>query len=137
MQERKVSGYKSHDAHIIMQYLLQVAVRKTLPKHVAIVLIRLSSFFRGICSKVISHEDLDNLQTEIAEILCILEKIFPPSFFDIMIHLPIHLVNQVRQSGPVNGWWMYPIERYLGKLKSYVRNRSRPEASIAEGYLAE
>ena len=32
---------------------------------------------------------------------------------------------------------MYPIERYLGKLKSYVRNRNRPEGSIAEGYLAE
>ncbi|XP_047981858.1 uncharacterized protein LOC125222972 [Salvia hispanica] len=33
--------------------------------------------------------------------------------------------------------WMYPIERYLGTLKSYVRNRSKPEGSIAEGYLAE
>ena len=32
---------------------------------------------------------------------------------------------------------MYPIERYLGKSKSYVRNRNRPEGSIAEGYLAE
>lgn len=27
--------------------------------------------------------------------------------------------------------------RYLGVLKSYVRNRSRPEGSIAEGYIAE
>lgn len=25
----------------------------------------------------------------------------------------------------------------MGRLKSYVRNRSRPEGSIAEGYLAE
>ncbi|XXG73683.1 hypothetical protein AAC387_Pa07g2558 [Persea americana] len=32
---------------------------------------------------------------------------------------------------------MYFIERYLLTLKSYVRNRSRPEGSIAEGYLAE
>ncbi|CAO2813509.1 unnamed protein product [Amaranthus hypochondriacus] len=29
------------------------------------------------------------------------------------------------------------LARYLGKLKSYVKNRNRPEASIAEGYLAE
>ncbi|KAG6405787.1 hypothetical protein SASPL_133381 [Salvia splendens] len=29
------------------------------------------------------------------------------------------------------------IERYLGTLKSYVHNRSKPEGSIAEGYLAE
>lgn len=33
--------------------------------------------------------------------------------------------------------WMYPVERYLCKLKGYVRNRSRPEGSIAEGYVAE
>ena len=29
------------------------------------------------------------------------------------------------------------LSRYLGTLKSYVRNRSRPEGCIAEGYLAE
>ncbi|XXG72497.1 hypothetical protein AAC387_Pa07g1576 [Persea americana] len=39
--------------------------------------------------------------------------------------------------GPVQYRWMYPIERYLLTLKSYERNRSRPEGSIAEGYLAE
>ncbi|CAA0810666.1 Unknown protein [Striga hermonthica] len=54
-----------------------------------------------------------------------------------MMHLPIHLVDDVRLSGPVSGWWMFGPERYLGELKDYVRNRSRPEASIAEGYLDE
>ena len=28
-------------------------------------------------------------------------------------------------------------DRYLRTLKSYVRNKSRPEGSIAEGYIAE
>ncbi|KAK9901829.1 hypothetical protein M0R45_001924 [Rubus argutus] len=32
---------------------------------------------------------------------------------------------------------MYPIERNLGDLKGYVRNRACPEGSIAEGYIAE
>ena len=54
-----------------------------------------------------------------------------------MIHLPIHLVDEIKRGGPVCDLWIYPIERYLGKLKSYVKNRCRPEASIAEGYLAE
>ncbi|CAL1402533.1 unnamed protein product [Linum trigynum] len=31
---------------------------------------------------------------------------------------------------------MYPIERFLGVLKDYVKNRSQPEACIAEVYLA-
>jgi len=30
---------------------------------------------------------------------------------------------------------MYPFERYLSKLKVYVRNRVHPEGSIVEGYI--
>ncbi|XP_076896029.1 uncharacterized protein LOC143548848 [Bidens hawaiensis] len=74
---------------------------------------------------------------EITETLCEFEKIFVPAFFDIMVHLPIHLVNEVRLGGPVQYRWMFFMERYLCKLKSYVRNKSRPEGSIAEGYLIE
>jgi hypothetical protein len=80
---------------------------------------------------------LDHLEVEIAETLCQLERIFPPSFFDIMVHLPIHLANEVRLGGPVQFRWMYYMERYLGDLKSFVRNRSRPEGSIAEAYLVK
>lgn len=71
------------------------------------------------------------------EILCQFEKIFLPAFFDIMAHLPIHLVNEIRLGGPVQYRWMFFMERYLGKLKSYVRNWCLPEGCIAEGYLAE
>ena len=31
---------------------------------------------------------------------------------------------------------MYPIERRLGTFKGYIRNRARPEGSIAEAYIA-
>ncbi|XP_020249217.1 uncharacterized protein LOC109826604 [Asparagus officinalis] len=137
VREKKISGYKTHDAHFLMQYLLQVALRRSLPRSVAIPLIRLGAFFKGLCSKVLKPVELKSLQSEIVEILCQLEKIFPPSFFDIMVHLPVHLVQQILDCGPVNYFWMYPTERYLCRLKSYVRNRSAPEGSIAEGYLAE
>ncbi|GJR64438.1 hypothetical protein Tco_0010503 [Tanacetum coccineum] len=32
---------------------------------------------------------------------------------------------------------MYTFERYMKKLKNYVRNKAKPEGSIAEGYVAE
>ncbi|KAL0367510.1 UNVERIFIED_CONTAM: hypothetical protein Sradi_3641100 [Sesamum radiatum] len=32
---------------------------------------------------------------------------------------------------------MYPIERYLYKLKKYVNNKAFPEGSMAEGYIAK
>ena len=66
--------------------------------------------------------------------LCMLEKEFPPSFFDIMSHLVLHLVEEVEICGHVHTRWMYPIERYLKTLKAYVRNRAKPEGSMAEDY---
>ncbi|KAK1391739.1 hypothetical protein POM88_010795 [Heracleum sosnowskyi] len=45
--ERKVVGYKSHDAHFILHYLLQFAMKKTLKPEVALPLIRLSAFLRA------------------------------------------------------------------------------------------
>ncbi|XP_038986541.1 uncharacterized protein LOC120112028 [Phoenix dactylifera] len=66
-----------------------------------------------------------------------MEKIFPPGFFTIMVHLLIHLAAEAKLGGPVHYRWMYPIERFLMRLKDYVRNRAYPEGSIAEGYIAE
>ena len=137
VEQMKISGYKSHDAHIMMQYLLQIAVRKSLPKNVAAVLIRLGNFFKAICSKVVKRADLEGLQAEIKEIECELEKIFPPTFFDIMEHLPIHLVDEIRLGGPNHLRHMYPMERELYEFKDLVRNRFNPEGSILEGFVAK
>ncbi|XP_062112469.1 uncharacterized protein LOC133823624 [Humulus lupulus] len=62
---------------------------------------------------------------------------FPPSFFDIMIHLMVHLVREAKLCGPVWARWMYPFERSMKVLKSYVRNHYRPEASMVECYISE
>lgn len=43
-----------------------------------------------------TFEELDCLEIEIIETINKFERIFPPSFFEIMIHLPIFLVNEVR-----------------------------------------
>jgi len=43
----------------------------------------------------------------------------------------------MRLGGPVQFCWMYPIERCLCRLKSYVHNKAYPEGSIAKGYFAE
>lgn len=120
-----------------MHYLLQVVIRKMLPKNVSLALIRLGNFFRAICSKVIRRRDIDTMQLEINEIECDIEKIFPPTFFDIMVHFPIHLVNEIKLGGLAHLRWMYPTERNMCKYKAFVRNRAHPESSIAEGFLAE
>ena len=111
VKQRTISGLKSHDSHILMQQLLPIAVRSLLPKKVAGPLIELCNFFRQLCSKVLQVDDLDRLQSRIVLTLCHLEKIFPPSFFNIMEHLPIHLAEEAKIAGLVQYRWMYPIER--------------------------
>nr|GEZ96413.1 hypothetical protein [Tanacetum cinerariifolium] len=38
---------------------------------------------------------------------------------------------------PIRPRWIYPFKRYMKKLKNYERNKSKPEGSIAEVYVAE
>jgi hypothetical protein len=47
----------------------------------------------------------------IIETIYKLEMIFPPSFFDLMGLLPIHIPYEVKVGGPVQYRWMYPFER--------------------------
>ncbi|KAA0055007.1 uncharacterized protein E6C27_scaffold43052G001590 [Cucumis melo var. makuwa] len=79
--------------------------------------------------------NLDRLQSDIAFILCKFEKLFPLAFFDVMVHLAVHLSYEAKIVGPVTYSWMYPIERSLRTLKQYVRNKARPEGSIAKGFI--
>ncbi|RVW72464.1 hypothetical protein CK203_060492 [Vitis vinifera] len=137
MEDLKLYGLKSHDYHTLMQQLLPVALRSLLPKHVRHAIARLSLFFNALCKKVVDVSTLDKLQNELVVTLCLLEKYFPPSFFDIMIHLTVHLVREVRLCGPVYFRWMYPFERFMKVLKGYVRNRNHPEGCIVECYIAE
>ncbi|XP_020257468.1 uncharacterized protein LOC109833993 [Asparagus officinalis] len=120
-----------------MQQLLPLAMRTSLRNDVGLVLNDYCSFFRELCSKVIDVHLIEKLEQSIPIILCKLERIFPPTFFDIMVHLTVHLAKEAKLAGPVQYRWMYPIERYFLTLKNYVRNRSRPEGSIAKGYLIE
>ena len=107
---------------------------------------------------------MERLEKEIPIILCRLERIFPPSFFDSMEHLPIHLAYEAMIAGHVQYRWMYPFERlyifyfiiynfqcilqmniivmkyffrYLRKLKNNVRNKAKVEGLICNAYLVE
>ena len=110
-KERKISSLKSHDNHILMQQLLPIALRGSLPLHVTRPLIKLACFFRKICSKTLTVSDIASAEADIAVTLCELEKIFPPSFFTVMVHLVMHLATEAKIGGLVQYCWMYPIER--------------------------
>ena len=93
MKDLKLINLKSHDCHTLMQQLLPVAIRGVLPKEVRNTIIRLCYFFNSICSKIIDPSKLQQLQDEVVVTLCLLEKYFPPAFFDVMVHLTVHLLR--------------------------------------------
>jgi len=57
-------GLKSYDCHVLMQYLLPVAIRGILPKNVTQVINRICLFFNTICRKVIDPTRLDELENK-------------------------------------------------------------------------
>ncbi|GJS58354.1 hypothetical protein Tco_0653138 [Tanacetum coccineum] len=135
--DTNITGLKSHDCHIMMQRLLPYGLQQYLPDEVAKPIIELCSFFKQICSATLMEDDMLKAQSKVVDILCNLELIYPPAFFDIMIHLVIHLPLEALEGGPIRPRWMFPFERFMKKLKGYVRNKAKPEGSIAEGYVAE
>ena len=80
---------------------------------------------------------MNDLQQDIVVTLCLLEKYFSLSIFDIMLHLTVHLVKEVRLCGPVYMRWMYPFERYMRVLKGYFQNHNSLEKSIAKCYIVD
>jgi hypothetical protein len=133
----KLSGLESHDYHILMQQILPLCFRKVVNKALAWAIIRMSRIFRKLCAKTINMAEKQQMLADCAETMCMLEKEMPPAFFDIMSHLPYHLVEEVFLCGPIHTRWMYPYERYFKTMKGFVRNLAKPEGSIAQGYQVE
>src|SRR4051812_35221304 len=123
---------KSHDCHVLMTQLLPVAMRGIMDDHVRETLFGLCNFFDVISRKSVGVSQLRRLQEEIVVILCELEVYFPPAFFDIMVHLLVHVVEDIVQLGPMFLRSMMAFERMNGHIKGYVRNRSRPQGSSGQ-----
>jgi hypothetical protein len=132
----KRQGLKTHDCHILLQRVMPAGLRSLLDDDIYQAVAELGKFCRELCSQRLNKDLLAQMKTEIPIILCKLEKIFPLLF--LMLWLPcVHLPNEAILRGPVQFGWMYPIERRLYTLKKSVRNKARPEGSIAEAYVAD
>ncbi|KAL0394834.1 UNVERIFIED_CONTAM: hypothetical protein Slati_4449600 [Sesamum latifolium] len=121
MKELRLHGMKSHNCHIFMQKLIPIAFCEMLHECVWSALREVSLLFQIICSTTQDVDKVQELEYSVATMLCNLKKIFPPSLFDSMEHLIVHL----------------PYEVFLQGLKMKVKNKAHLEASILEAYLVE
>jgi len=62
---------------------------------------------------------------------------FPLSFFDIMPHLMMHMVDQIQELGSVYLHQMWTYKRFMSTLNKYVLNRAYPEGSMIKAYTTE
>jgi len=93
--------------------------------------------FKQLCAKVMDLTMIGELKNEVVVTLVLLERKFPPSFFDIMTHLLVHLVEELESCGPIPTWYMYHVERYLKTLKGYVGIRAKPKGNMVEIHALE
>lgn len=100
-KQDKISSLKSHDYHVLMQQLLSVSLKGLPLKGTRNALLWLCSFNNDICQRVLGKDKLETIENQVALTLCDPERFFFPSFFDIMIHLTIHLGREVRICRPI------------------------------------
>jgi hypothetical protein len=112
---------KAHDWHIFMQQLLPLCLCGLMDQRTRIAIMCLSHIFRCICAKVLDLADMGTLREDVAITMCMLEMTMPPSFFDIMVHLILHLVDELDMCGPVHTRWMYYVERLNKVLNGMYR----------------
>ena len=79
-EKHKIFGLKSHDWHIWLERVMPVMLRGYIPEEEWLVLAELSYFFRVLCAKELSDGVLEDMEDMAPELLCKLEKIFPPVF---------------------------------------------------------
>jgi hypothetical protein len=101
METLKVHFKKLYDCHILIEQFLPIAIRGTLPVKVRDTIMKLCSFFNAISQEVVDPMKLTNLQDDLILTMCNLVTIFPPSFFDLMPHLLIHIVDEMKYLGPM------------------------------------
>jgi hypothetical protein len=119
---------------IIMKWLLPNMLQGYMHQDVWKTLVEVSYFYRQLCAKEIKKEMMEKLEKEILMLLCKLEKIFPPRWFNLMQHLLIHLPYEAKVGGLVQYRWMYHFERALKRFRHMVGNKVRVEGCIIEEF---
>ena len=117
LAEKKLTNLKSHDCHVLMTELLPVVLPGILPDNVRLTIVKLCAFLNVVSQKVIDPDNFIKLQNDVVQCFVGFELIFPPSFFNIMTHLLVHLVKEIDNLGPVFLHNMFSFERFMGGTK--------------------
>ncbi|XP_035697473.1 uncharacterized protein LOC118430605 [Branchiostoma floridae] len=132
---KKAIGTKSIEwIKFFTEGLCIFATRDMLPPAQSGTLSRLCHTLQAIGSPVVDMESLPALDLQVHETFSLLERDFPIGFRTLMWHLPHHMVQIVKEYGPITGLWLTPFERYMKVHLSRMTSRSHPSKSSIEAH---
>jgi hypothetical protein len=91
---------KNHDYHIIIDRLMSVMFRGYFNADLWKIFTELSYFYRQICAKQVSKAMMQKLEKESSVLVCKMEKIFSPGWFNAMQHFLVYLPWEAKVGGP-------------------------------------
>jgi hypothetical protein len=99
------------------------------------VLAELSYFFHQLCAKELDREVVKKLDKQAPELLCKLEMLLPPGFFNPMQHMILHLPKEALLGSTMETHWQYGPERETKKLREQTGNKCKIEPCISDTTL--
>ena len=87
--------------NVILQHLIPLALCGMLCKSVLETLIEFSIFLNILGAKCLRVDEIEKIEAQIPINLWKLEKVFVRAFFDIIVHLSIHLANNAKIVVPI------------------------------------
>jgi hypothetical protein len=97
----KLNGLKSHDYHIFIERLIPIMFHGYFKPDLWKMFAKLSYFYRHICAKQVSKAMMHRLEKEIALLVCKMETVFLPGWFNVMQQLLVHLPWETQVGGLV------------------------------------
>jgi hypothetical protein len=130
MKDLTLTNYNSYDCHIMLTTFLPIAIKATKSVFLKMATMWSCYFFNEISQKVIDHDELELLKVFVVETLSWFEMCFPPSLFDMMVHLVVHLVPQIETLGPMYLHETWTHEHFMLILNGYVSNCAHSKGSM-------
>lgn len=120
--------------HALVSGILKFCIRGCLGKKQRSTVFELCDVLSDLCSRCVDVLEVEELEYRLNRVLALLERDYPVSLHVIMFHLLHHLPMFVKHYGPVNNFWMFPMERYNSWISRRVTNRRYPESTVMETY---
>lgn len=132
---KESSRLKSNEwKHVLTSGILKYCIRGLLGEQQESTLVEICDVVSLLCKDEVDMQSIDALEVRVHRVLSMVERDFPTCVHVISFHLLHHLPMFVRRFGPLQGFWMYPMERFNNWIKSRIQNRRYPESTVVETY---